>query len=317
MKVYITDRIPEIATTKLEKNKLTVKTFNGSKLITEAELIEEVADADFLITALSTKVDKNIIDHAPKLKLIANFASGFNNIDTAYARKKGICVTNTPIVSTTSVAEVTIGLILSISHRLVEGDQLMRSTGFDGWRPLFFLGHEIAGKNLGIVGLGNIGKAVANLAQSFSMNVFYWQPRRLKPEQERVLNLSYLEFDELVKTSDFISLNSPLTDDNKHQFDQNVFAQMKDSAYLINAARGPIVDEAALVSALKNKEIAGAALDVYEHEPAVSEELKSMKNVVLTPHLGNATIEARNAMAEVVVDNVMKVIRGEAVPAVN
>ncbi|WP_317698495.1 NAD(P)-dependent oxidoreductase [Xylocopilactobacillus apis] len=318
MKVYITDPIPKVAREKLEENHLEVTTFDGNgKLIIEKELIQAVENTDFLITSLSTKVSPNVIDHAKDLKLIANFGAGFNNIDTVYARKKGILVTNTPLVSTNSVAEVTLALMLSISHRIVEGDTLMRNNGFSGWQPLFFLGHELAGKTLGIVGLGHIGKAVANLAQNFSMNVKYWQPRRLNSEQESILNVEYRDFEDLIKNADLITIHAPANKDNFHQFNTDIFNKMKESSFIINAARGPIIDEKALVSALKEKQIAGAALDVYENEPNVEPELKKMKNVILTPHIGNATVEARNAMAEIVVDNIMKVIRGEEVTTVN
>lgn len=311
-KVYLSAKLPEVATKTLTDAGLDVSVFAGDGLISHEELLKNVTDADFLITPLSTKVDKVIIDAAPKLKLIANFGAGFNNIDTAYAKEKGIPVTNTPAVSTNAVAEVTIGLILALSHRIVEGDQKMRHEGFPGWAPLYFLGHEIAGKTLGVVGLGNIGSDVARKANALGMNVQYYKPNRLSDPEERSMKVKYVSLDELIKTSDYISINAPQTADNHHQFDADAFKAMKSTASIINVGRGPIIDEAALLDALKAGEIAGAALDVYEKEPEVDDGFKTLKNVILTPHVGNATAEARDAMANIVAGNVVLVNKGEA-----
>lgn len=311
-KVYLSAKLPEVATKTLTDAGLDVSVFAGDGLISHEELLKNVTDADFLITPLSTKVDKAIIDAAPKLKLIANFGAGFNNIDTAYAKEKGIPVTNTPAVSTNAVAEVTIGLILALSHRIVEGDQKMRHEGFPGWAPLYFLGHEIAGKTLGVVGLGNIGSDVARKANALGMNVQYYKPNRLSDSEERSMKVKYVSLDELIKTSDYISINAPQTADNHHQFDADAFKAMKSTASIINVGRGPIIDEAALLDALKAGEIAGAALDVYEKEPEVDDGFKTLKNVILTPHVGNATVEARDAMANIVAGNVVLVNKGEA-----
>ncbi|GAA3621677.1 2-hydroxyacid dehydrogenase family protein [Secundilactobacillus similis] len=311
-KVYLSAKLPEVATKTLTDAGLDVSVFAGDGLISHEELLKNVTDADFLITPLSTKVDKAIIDAAPKLKLIANFGAGFNNIDTAYAKEKGIPVTNTPAVSTNAVAEVTIGLILALSHRIVEGDQKMRHEGFPGWAPLYFLGHEIAGKTLGVVGLGNIGSDVARKANALGMNVQYYKPNRLSDPEERSMKVKYVSLDELIKTSDYISINAPQTADNHHQFDADAFKAMKSTASIINVGRGPIIDEAALLDALKAGEIAGAALDVYEKEPEVDDGFKTLKNVILTPHVGNATVEARDAMANIVAGNVVLVNKGEA-----
>lgn len=310
-KVYLSAKLPEVATKTLTDAGLDVSVFAGDGLISHEELLKNVADADFLITPLSTKVDKAIIDAAPKLKLIANFGAGFNNIDTAYAKEKGIPVTNTPAVSTNAVAEVTIGLILALSHRIVEGDQKMRHEGFPGWAPLYFLGHEIAGKTLGVVGLGNIGSDVARKANALGMNVQYYKPNRLSDPEERSMKVKYVSLDELIKTSDYISINAPQTADNHHQFDADAFKAMKSTASIVNVGRGPIIDEAALLEALKTGEIASAALDVYEKEPEVDDGFKTLKNVILTPHVGNATVEARDAMANIVAGNVVLVNKGE------
>lgn len=315
--VFISDRIPAVATQTLQAAGLTVKQYDGVGLITPTALAAGVHDADFLISTLSTQVTKTIIDQAPQLRLIANYGAGFNNVDVGAAKAAGIPVTNTPAVSTTAVAEVTLGLMLAASHRIVEGDQLMRTTGFAGWQPLFFLGHELAGKTLGIEGLGSIGQAVAKRALAFGMTISYTQRHQAAPEVEAELHAQFVDFSTLVATSDFVSLHVPFVPANHHQFDAAVFKQMKPTAWLINAARGPIVDEAALVTALQNGDIAGAALDVYEHEPVVEAALKTLKNVILTPHIGNATVEARDAMAQIAATNVIKVLTGEPVQAVN
>ena len=214
-------------------------------------------------------------------------------------------MTNTPIVSTVSTAESTVGLIIGLMHRIAEGDHLMRTTGFNGWAPLFFLGHELQGKTLGIIGLGQIGQAVAKRMHAFDMPILYTQRHRLPISREVELGAKFVSQDELLANSDVVSLHLPLNEHTKHLLGADEFKQMKSSAVLINAARGPIIDESALTEALKQHIIAGAALDVYEHEPKVSEELKQMKNVLLTPHLGNATIEARDAMAVIVAENVI------------
>ncbi|OIM83482.1 hydroxyacid dehydrogenase, partial [Oenococcus oeni] len=289
--VLITAELPQVANSILQQAGLNVEIFTGDKLITKKELLDKVKDKDFLITSLSTDVDEDVINAAPKLKLIANFGAGFNNIDINSARAKEISVTNTPFVSTTSVAEVTAGLIISLSHRLVEGDNLMHDQGFNGWSPLFFLGHELSKKTLGIIGMGQIGKALAKRMQDFDMKIVYTQRHHLKEDEEKELHAVFLEKDELIKQSDVISLHLPLTKNTHHLLGAKEFATMKKTSFLINAARGPLIDENALLQSLKEKQLAGAALDVYEHEPKVDDQFKQMKNVILTPHIGNATIE--------------------------
>lgn len=310
-KVYLSAKLPKIATQKLIDAGFEVTVYDGTKLISHDTLLQNVKDIDFLITPLSTKVDHDIIDAAPKLKLIANFGAGFNNIDTAYAKEKGIVVTNTPKVSTNAVSEVAIGLILALSHRIVEGDKKMRREGFPGWAPLYFLGHEIAGKTLGIVGLGNIGRDIARKANALGMHVQYYKRNPLSDPEERSEKVTYASLNTLISTSDFIVISAPQTDENYHQFDMSAFKAMKSTAAIINVGRGPIIDETALLEALNNDEIAGAALDVYENEPDVNDGLKLLKNVILTPHIGNASVEARDAMANIVADNIILVEREE------
>lgn len=310
-KVLIAGRIPDHAMSILKDAGLDVDVYDDSQnLITKNELINDIADKDFLITPLSTQVDKVVIDSAPNLKLIANYGAGFNNIDIAYAKSKGIPVTNTPGVSTTSVAEVTAGLMLILSHRIVEGDQVMRTTGFTSWAPLFFLGNELAHKTLGIIGMGNIGQAVAKRMQAFDMDILYNKHHQLDSETERKLGASFASVDEIVKKSDVITIHAPATPETHHLLGADQFKAMKSNALIINATRGPIIDEKALYNALVNHEIAGAALDVYEQEPHVDDGFKVLKNVILTPHIGNATVEARNAMAEIVAQNTVAVDQG-------
>ena len=304
-KVFIAGKIPDKAVALMKAANLTVDMYTGDKLISTETLKENIVDSDFLITPLSTQVNRDVLNHASKLKLIANFGAGTNNIDINYAKKLGIPVTNTPIVSTVSTAESTVGLIIGLMHRIAEGDHLMRTTGFNGWAPLFFLGHELQGKTLGIIGLGQIGQAVAKRMHAFDMPILYTQRHRLPISREVELGAKFVSQAELLANSDVVSLHLPLNEHTKHLLGADEFKQMKSSAVLINAARGPIIDESALTEALKQHIIAGAALDVYEHEPKVSEELKQMKNVLLTPHLGNATIEARDAMAVIVAENVI------------
>lgn len=304
-KLLIAAKLPESVYQRFNGTDIELATYDDDKLISHEELLESVKTVDYLITALSTVVDREIIDAAPNLKFIANFGAGFNNIDVEYAKQKSIFVSNTPIVSTNSVAETTIGLILALNHRIVEGDTTVRQGEFKGWAPTYFLGHEIAGKKLGILGFGNIGKEVARKAQALSLDIQYWQPHQLSDPEERSLNAKYASFDELIATSDIISVNAPLTESNRHLFDEIVFKKMKSTAQLINVGRGPIIDENALVKALRDNVIGGAALDVYENEPALAVGLTELTNVILTPHIGNATVEARDAMGKIVSENIL------------
>ncbi|MDO5376368.1 MAG: 2-hydroxyacid dehydrogenase family protein [Staphylococcus rostri] len=311
MKILVAGEIPESGMTFLQKHFDHVDVFEGEKLITKETLIEMIKDKDALISLLSTNVDKDVIDAAPNLKIIANYGAGFNNIDTDYARSKGIDVTNTPNASTNATADLTFAILLAAARRVVEGDELCRTIGFNGWAPLFFRGREVSGKTIGIIGLGEIGSAVARRAKGFDMDILYCGPSRHE-DKEQALGAKYVSQEELLKTADFVAINCSYNPSMKHMIDAEEIAMMKPTAYLINASRGPIVHEAALADALENKVIEGAALDVFEFEPEINDKLKSLKNVVITPHIGNATFEARDMMAEIVTTNVYKKLNNES-----
>ncbi|NVY96614.1 hydroxyacid dehydrogenase [Lactobacillus sp. DCY120] len=312
-KVFITAQVPDNLLQSLQDAGAKVRVYPQEGAISQAELLAQIQDAEVLIPSLSTKIDREIMDQDPNLKMIANYGAGFDNLDLVAAKEKGIKITNTPGVSTNAVAELTLGLMLALSRRVVESDHLMHGQGFEAWLPLFLLGHELKGKTLGIVGLGSIGQAVAKLAQAFEMQVNYYKPTPLAPAKETELAVHYQPLDQLLAQSDFVSLNAALTESSRHLINAAKLKLMKPEAVLINVARGPVVDEAAVLEALKNKQIAGAALDVYEHEPQVAAGFKELDNVILTPHIGNATVEAREAMAASIADSVSDYLNGQTI----
>ncbi len=251
----------------------------------------------------------------PKLRHVAAQSITPSNIDVAEATKRGIPVTVVPPVTTEATADLTLGLMIAAARRMVEGDRLARAGKFPGSQSRHLLGSLVYGKTLGLVGGGGlIGKAVAKRAHGFSMRVLYWTPRRKPESEERAAGITFAPLDELLRQSDFVSLHSPLNGDTRHQIGARELGLMKKTAFIVNTARGPIIDEAALVRALKARRIAGAGLDVFEHEPKVSAELKRMKNVVLDPHLGSAAVETREEMANIVVDNIEALLAGRAPP---
>lgn len=308
-KIFVAGPIPEVGLNLL-KEQFEVEMYEGKGIISQDELKKGVKDAFGLVSLLSTNVDKEVIDSGEQLAFIANYGAGFNNVDIDYAKSKGIEVSNTPKASTNATAELTMGILLAVARRIPEGDQLMRHEGFDGWAPLFFRGREVSGKTIGIIGLGEIGSAVARRAKGFDMNILYTGPHR-KEDKEQALDASYVDLETLLKESDFITINAAYNASMEHMIDAEQLKLMKSTAYLINASRGPIVHEKALLEALQNKNIEGAALDVYEFEPEITEGLKSLDNVVITPHIGNATFEARDMMAEIVANNLIKKAQGE------
>lgn len=308
-KIFISGEIPEIGYELLSEHQYDV--YRGETLITEEELIAGVRDADALLCPLSTKVTRKVIESAPNLQIIANFGAGFDNIDIAAAKEKGIPVTNTPGVSTEATAELALGLMLAIMRRIPEGDLLCRTKGFNGWAPLFFLGRELTNKKLGIVGFGNIGQAVAKRAKAFGMDIYYTGRGKKSADIEAQYDAQYLEFDELIRTCDVVSVHTAYNENTHHLFTKETFEAMKEESFFLNLSRGPVVKEADLAAALQAGDIAGAAIDVYEFEPKITEELKGLDHVVITPHIGNATVEARNEMAKLSVTNILRVLEHE------
>jgi D-3-phosphoglycerate dehydrogenase len=306
--IFVAGNIPEAGLRLLEGHN--VDMYTGEELISEEELQKRVRESDAILSLLSTKVSTETIDVATEAKIIANYGAGFDNIDHPHATEKGIHVTNTPNVSTEATAELTFALLLAATRRVAEGDELCRTVGFNGWAPLFFLGREVYGKTIGIIGLGKIGQGVARRAKAFGLNVIYTGPNR-KEQVEKELGVTYVPFEELLQTADFVTINCSYNAAMKHMISTNELAMMKKTAYIVNASRGPIMNEQALVDALKNGVIEGAALDVFEFEPRITDELKELKNVVLTPHIGNATIETRDAMAVMAVKNILAVLDGK------
>lgn len=284
-----------------------VETIIGEEL-TEENLIKKAAKVDAIICPLSTQITAKVLESAENLKIVANIGAGFDNIDVKKAKELGIAVTNTPDVSTEATAELTFGLILAVARRITEGDRLCRETPeeFKGWAPTFFLGTELTGKTLGIIGLGRIGQAVAKRAVAFGMKIIY------SGHNQKDWDAEFVSQEELLKRSDVVTIHAAYNPDLKHLINEETLRMMKPSAFLINAARGPVVEEAALVKALKNEEIAGAALDVFEFEPKIGEELRGLDNVVLTPHIGNATVETRSEMGRMAISNVEAVLAGKA-----
>jgi glyoxylate reductase len=288
-----------------------VDLYPGEASMPPAELCARLTDKDALICLLTDAIDKRVIDAGQRLKIIANIAVGYNNIDVAYSRSRGVVVTNTPDVLTESVANFTWAMILAVTRRLSEGERLVRRGQWKGWALDFMLGSELRGKQLGLIGAGRIARAVAARAAAFEMRVVYTSRREIGlPNIEAAWQ--NMSLDRLLNTSDIVSLHVPLTPETRHLIDKRALARMKRSAYLVNTARGPVVDEAALAWALQEHLIAGAALDVYENEPAIHPDLLQMENVLLAPHLGSATTETRTAMADLAVENVLAVLAGRA-----
>lgn len=276
---------------------------------TRAELVAGVAAADALLCLLSERVDAELLDAAPRLRVVANLAVGFDNIDVPAATERGVVVTTTPGVLTDATADLTWALILATARRVAEADAFVRRGAWQGFSPTMLLGAPVAGRTLGIVGLGAIGRAVARRADGFDMTVRYHNRRR-DLDAERSLGVRYAPLGELLATSDIVSLHAPLNDDSRRLIDADALATMKPTALLVNTARGGLVDEAALVAALRDGVIAGAGLDVYEHEPLLAAGLAELPNTVLVPHLGSATTETRAAMVELACHNITEVLAG-------
>jgi len=310
-KIFITRRLPEEGLKMLDEHE--VEIFEGDAPPSKQEIIEGTRGKDALICLLTDKIDSEVMNASSNLKIIANYAAGYDNIDIDEATKRGIFVTNTPGVLTETVADLAWALILAAARRIVEGDKFMRGGKFKGWAPMLLLGSDVYGKTLGIVGAGRIGQAVAKRAKGFNMRILYYSRKR-KENFEKECNAEYVDLETLLREADFVSLHTPLTPETYHMIGEKELKMMKSSAYLINTGRGKCVDEKALVKALKEGWIRGAALDVFENEPEIEPELKELENVVLTPHIGSASYETRSRMAVMVAENVLAALKGEIPP---
>jgi glyoxylate reductase len=285
-----------------------VDLYTGGTAIAREELLRRVAGVDAIVCLLTDTIDAAVLDAAgPQLTIVANVAVGYNNIDVPACRSRGIAVTNTPDVLTNACADFTWGLILAVTRRLGEGERVVRAGAWGGWALDYMLGMELRGKQLGLVGVGRIGRAVAEKAPAFGMTVAY--TARTAADLPGAVQMP---LDRLLATSDVVSLHCPMTQETRHLIDKTALARMKRTAYLINTSRGPVVDEAALAWALKERLIAGAALDVYEKEPEIHPDLMALENVLLIPHLASATTETRTAMADLAVSNAIAVLNGHA-----
>ena len=313
-KVVVTGKIPAVALERLRAEH-TVHAWEDESPIARDELLKRVAGADSIVSLLTEKIDAELLDAAGKqLRSVSNVAVGYNNIDVPACRERNVLVTNTPGVLTDATADIAMALILMSTRRLAEGERVIRTQQPWQWGMFYMLGSSIQGSQLGIVGMGQIGAAVARRARAFGMTIAYTKRSPLDAETAKELNATHMELDELLATSDVVSLHCPYSPETHHLMNASTIGKMKKSAYLINTARGPVVDEEALATALQQGKIAGAGLDVFEKEPTVHQALIGLDNAVLIPHLGSATVETRTAMANLAVTNALAVLSGETAP---
>ncbi len=303
--VVVTRKLPEVIETRMMEL-FDTRLNHDDKPMTKAALVEAIASAEILVPTVTDRIDAGLIAQAgPNLKLIANFGAGVDHIDLTAAREKGITVTNTPDVLTEDTADMAMALILAVPRRLAEGERLVRSGKWTGWGPTFMMGRRIWGKRLGIIGMGRIGQAVARRARGFGLSVHYHNRRRLHPEVEQELEATYWEsLDQMLARMDVISIHCPHTPATYHLLSARRLQLLQPHAYVVNTARGEVIDENALTRMLQKGELAGAGLDVFEHEPAINQKLLDLDNVVLLPHMGSATLEARIDMGEKVLINI-------------
>jgi len=314
-KIYVTRSISEEGIELLKKKGFQVDINPEDKVLSRDELKKAVSGYDGLLCLLTDKIDGEVLDAAGKqLKIVANYAVGYDNIDIKAAAERKIYVTNTPGVLTEAVAEHTFALLMSVAKRIVEADDFVRAGKYKQWEPKGFLGPQIWGKTIGIVGLGRIGSFVAQIAHGgFNMEVLYHDVTK-NEEFEMRFSAKYREMPELLRESDFVTIHVPLLPETHHLIGAKELGTMKESAILVNTSRGPVVDEVALVEALKSKKIAGAGLDVYEHEPDLTPGLSELPNVALTPHTASATNEARSAMSRIAAENIIAALEGKTPP---
>jgi len=307
MRIFITRQIPEIGIELLKKKGFEVSVYKKDNSISKSELKKQVKDCDGLISLLSDKIDKEIIDSMNQCKIIANYAVGFNNIDVEYAKQKNIIVTNTPDVLTDSTADLTLALVLACARRISESEKLVRDKKFTGWKPKLLLGVELKDKYFGILGAGRIGTAAAKRAYAFGCKILYYS-NSSNQFLEKELKAKKLSLNSILKKSDIISLHLPLNHQTKKILDEEKLKLLKPSSIIINTARGEIVDESFLIKMLRQNKLASAGFDVYQDEPNINTELYKLKNVILLPHIGSATVEARNKMSLLAAKNVAAVL---------
>ena len=312
-RILITGNLPENVILPL-KEKYEMEMNQEDRPMDRQELLLRVKDKQGLLPMLSDSINEEVLNCAPHLKMIANFGVGYNNIDVRLATARGIMVSNTPGVLTDATAELAFTLMLSVSRRLVEGDRMVREGRFKFWAPMLFLGREVTGKTLGIIGMGKIGKAIAVRARAFDMRILYHNRKRINSKEEENMRVEYVDLKTLLKESDFVSLNVPLTEETKHLIGKNELSLMKSTAFLINTSRGPVIDEKALVEVLRARKIGGAGLDVYENEPSLTPGLTELDNVILLPHVGSGTLETRIKIGTLAVENLIAGLEGRTPP---
>ena len=312
-KVFISREITQNGPAMLEKAGFEVEVAKQKGVIARSTLLKKVKDVDALLPMLTEKIDDELLDAAGEsLKVVANYAVGYNNIDVEALKKREIVGTNTPGVLTAAVAEHAIALLLSIARRIPEADRFTRAGKYQGWGPLLLLGNDLIDKNLAIVGLGRIGSRVAEIAKSgFHMDIHYYDVHQNRSFDKQFGATFHEDLDELLSMADFVTIHVPLLPATKHLINEDRLGKMKETAYLVNTSRGPVVDEKALAKVLKAKGIAGAAIDVFEEEPKFAPGLDKLENVILTPHIASGTIETRSAMAALAVKNIIAVLKGE------
>lgn len=309
MKILVTRKIPGDHIKKLIDSGHDVVISDFNRPLTAEELLEKIKGVDAILSLLNDKIDGDVMDAAgPQLKIISNYAVGFDNINLKDATERGIVVTNTPCEEVNeAVADHTWALILNLSRRITEADKAVREGAYKGWEPDIFLGSNMKGKTLGIIGLGRIGTMVATKAKAFEVNVLY-NKREPDSEIEKTLGAKFVNLDELLSSSDFISLHVPLTEETRHMVNKDTLNKTKKGAFLINTARGPIVDERDLIESLRSGQLGGAALDVFDNEPDLNPELIGLANILLTPHIASATWEARRKMGELAVNSILDLV---------
>lgn len=310
MEVFVTRDIPAVGIELLKQKRFEVSVYKKDKPIPRKELLKQIKDCDGLICLLSDKIDKEVIDHMQNCKVIANYAVGFNNIDFEYAKRKGIVVTNTPDVLTDSTADLTMALVLACARKISESEKFVRDKEFVGWKPKLLLGMELRNKYFGILGAGRIGTEVAKRAHAFGCKILYYSNSK-NEYLESNLSAKKLSFNSILQKSDIISLHMPLTKKSHNLLNKEKLNLLKSSAILINTARGEVIDESYLIKMLKQNKIASAGFDVYQNEPNLYSEFYRLKNVVLLPHIGSATVEARNNMSLLAAKNVIAVLSGK------